>query len=130
MYPWYTPFSMSSRVAKTDGAYKETGKGKSNVHAEEDFTEKLESINLDPCLSNLILKYHEVFGVLPPPLSGEKLVQLDLIPKPDGDVRLDPSHGWSQICNLDRQKKVFFAKLFFEKNEKRKHFSWLCSPLS
>ena len=53
-------------------------KGKSNLHAEEHFVQKLESMNLDPRLSKLIQKYQDVFGALPQPLSCKKLVQMDL----------------------------------------------------
>ena len=52
--------------------------GRSNLHAEEDFSEKLESLNLDPRLTDPIKKYEHVFGALPPPLSCKKLVQMDL----------------------------------------------------
>ena len=48
---------------------KKREKGKSNLHAKEDFSEKLESMNLDPRRSKLIQKYQEVFRALPPPLS-------------------------------------------------------------
>ena len=48
---------------------KKKEKGKSNPHAEEDFVEKLKSMNLDPLFSKLIQKYQEVFRALPPPLS-------------------------------------------------------------
>ena len=41
---------------ETMGRKKENEKGKSNLHTEEDFVEKLESMNLDPRLSNLIQK--------------------------------------------------------------------------
>ena len=67
---------------ETMGRMKKLEKGKSNLHAEEDFSEKLESMNLDPRLSKLIQKYHVVFGALPPPLSCKKLVQMDLKLKP------------------------------------------------
>ena len=63
---------------ETMGRMKKQEKGKSNLHAWEDFTENLESINIDPRLSKLIWKYHEVFRALPPPLSCKKLVQMDL----------------------------------------------------
>ena len=62
---------------------KKQRKGMSNTHAAEDLSEKLESINPDPPLSKLIQKYHEVFGVLSPPLSFKKLVQMDLKLKPE-----------------------------------------------
>ena len=39
------------------GRMKKQEKGKSNLHPEEDFVEKLESMNLDPRLSMLIQKY-------------------------------------------------------------------------
>ena len=57
---------------------KKQEKGKSNLLAEGDFVEKLESMNVDPRLSKLIQKYQEVFGVLPPLPSCKKLVQTDL----------------------------------------------------
>ena len=68
---------------ETMGRMKKQEKGKSNLHAEEDFVEKLESMNLDPRLSKLIHKYQEVFGALPPPLSCKNLVQMDLKLKPE-----------------------------------------------
>ena len=43
------------------GRMKKQEKGKSNIHAEEDFVEKLEVMNLDPRLGKLIRKYQEVF---------------------------------------------------------------------
>ena len=60
------------------GRMKKQEKEKSNLHAEEDFVEKRESMNLDPRLSKLIQEYKEVFGALPPPLSCKKLVQMVL----------------------------------------------------
>ena len=57
--------------------------GKNNLHAEEDFLQKIESLNLDPRLKELLLTYEEVLGALPPPLSCKKLVQMDLKLKPD-----------------------------------------------
>ena len=52
---------------ETMGCMKKQEKGKSNLHTEEDFPEKLESMNLDPCLSKLIEKYQGFFRVLSPP---------------------------------------------------------------
>ena len=43
----------------------------SNLHAEEDFKQKIESMNLDPPVKILLLTYEEVFGDLPPPLPAE-----------------------------------------------------------
>ena len=68
---------------ETTGCMKKQEKGKSKLHAEKDFVEKLESMNLDPCLSEVIQKYQGVFGALPPPLSCKKLVQMDLKFKPE-----------------------------------------------
>ena len=56
---------------------------KSNLHAEEYFSEKLESMNRDPRFSKLIQKSQEVFGALPPPLSCKKPVQMDFKLKPE-----------------------------------------------
>ena len=69
--------------AKTADQQKKKEHGKSNLHAEEDFLQKIESLNLDPQLKKLPLTYEEVFGALPPPLSCKKLVQIDLKLKPE-----------------------------------------------
>ena len=55
--------------AETADRQKKKEHGKSNLHAEEDFRQKLESLNLDPRLKKLLITYEEVFGALPPPLS-------------------------------------------------------------
>ena len=92
---------------ETMGRMKKQEKGKSNLHAEEDFVAKLESMNLDPRLSKLIQKYQEVFGALPPPLSCKNLVQMDLKLKPvyEGSVvgrRTDPAPQ-DQIDEIESQ---------------------------
>ena len=51
---------------------KKQEKGNSNLHAEEDFVEKRESMYLDLRPSKLIEKYQEVLGALHPPLSCKK----------------------------------------------------------
>ena len=62
---------------ETMGRMKKQEKGKSNLHAEEDCSEELEGMNLDPRLSKLIRKYHEVFwSVAPSPVLQK--------PGPDG----------------------------------------------
>ena len=48
--------------AETVSRLKKQELGNSNLHAEEDFSEKVENMNLDPRLSNLLKKYQEVFG--------------------------------------------------------------------
>ena len=89
------------------GRIKKQDKGKSNLRAEEDFSEKVESMNLDPCLTKLIHKYQEVFGALPPPLSCKKLVQMDLKLKPEFEgsvVRRRPYPApQDQIDGIERQ---------------------------
>ena len=69
--------------AKTADRQKKKEHGKSNLHAEEDFLQRVESLNLDPRLKKLLLTYDEVFGALSPPLSCIKLVQMDLKLKPE-----------------------------------------------
>ena len=64
--------------AETADRQKKKEHGQSNLHAEEDFLQKIESLNLDPRLKKLLLTYEEVFGALPSPLSCKKLVQMDL----------------------------------------------------
>ena len=54
--------------AETADRQKKKEHGKSNLHAEEDFLQKLESLNLDPRLKKQLITYEEVFGALPPPL--------------------------------------------------------------
>ena len=73
----------SSVPAETADRQKKNERGNSNLHAEEDFRQKMESLNLDPRLKKLLLTYEEVFGALPPPLSCKKLVPVDLKLKPD-----------------------------------------------
>ena len=69
--------------AETAHRQKKKEHGKSNLHAEEEFLQKIESLNLDPRLKKLLLTYEEVFGALPPPLSCKKMVQMDLKLKPE-----------------------------------------------
>ena len=52
--------------------------GRSNLHAEEDVSEKPQSLRLYSGLTNLIKKYQELLGAVPPPLSCRKLVRMDL----------------------------------------------------
>ena len=47
-------------------------KGKSNLHADQDFPEKLESMNPDPRLSKLIQKYQEFLERCPHPCLAKK----------------------------------------------------------
>ena len=68
--------------AETANRQKKKEHGKSNLHAVEDFLQKMESLNLDPRLKKPLLTCEEVFGALPPPLSCKKPVQMDLKLKP------------------------------------------------
>ena len=72
----------SSVPVETADWQKINGRGKSNLHAEDDFRQKIESLNLDPRLKKLLLTYEEAFGALLPPFSCKKLVQMDLKLKP------------------------------------------------
>ena len=46
---------------KTVGHMKQEETGKRNLHAEKDFSQNLETLNLDACLRTLFKKYQEVF---------------------------------------------------------------------
>ena len=93
--------------AETADRQKRKKHGKSNLHAEEDFLQKIESLNLDPRLKKLLLTYEEMFGALPPPLSCKKLVQMDLKLKPEFEktrVRRRPyPTPQEQIEEIERQ---------------------------
>ena len=68
---------------ETMGRIKKRGKRKRNFHAEEDFAEIRESMNLHPRLSKRIHKYQEVFEALPSPRSCKIMVQMDFKLKPE-----------------------------------------------
>ena len=68
---------------ETADRQKKKEHGKSNLESEEDFLQKIESLNLDRRLKKMLLTHEEVFGALPPPLSCKKLVQMDLKLKPE-----------------------------------------------
>ena len=93
--------------AETADRQKKKEHGKSNLHAEEDFLQKLESLNLDPRLKKLLITYEEVFGALPPPLSCKKPVQMDLKLKPEIEktrVRRRPYPApQEQVEEIERQ---------------------------
>ena len=93
--------------AETAERQKKKEHGKSNLHAGEDFRQKIESLNLDPRLRKLLPTYEEVFGALPPPLSCKKMVQMDLKLKPEFEktqVRRHPYPGpQEQVAEIERQ---------------------------
>ena len=68
----------SSVPAKAADRQKKNECGKSNLHAKEDFRQKIDSLNLEPRLKKLLLTYEKVFGALPPPLSCKKLVPMEV----------------------------------------------------
>ena len=58
--------------AETADRQKEKEHGKSSLHAEEDFLQKIGSLNLNHRLKKRLLTNEEVFSALPPPLSCKK----------------------------------------------------------
>ena len=110
---------------------KKQQKGKSNLHAEEDLVEKLESMNLDPRLRKLIQKYQEVFGVLSPTLSSKRLVQMDLKLQPEFEGSVVRQHPYpapqDQIDEIERRiQECIDAGLVEEK--KHGDYPRHCSP--
>ena len=93
--------------AETADRQKEKEHGKSNLHAEEDFLQTIESLNRDPRPKKLLPTYEQVFGALPPSLSCKKLVQMDLKVKPEFTktrVRRRPYHApQEQVEEMERQ---------------------------
>ena len=117
--------------AETADRQKKKEHGKSNLHAEKDFLQKLESLNLDPRLKKLLITYLEVFGALPPPLSCKKLVQMDLKLKPEFEkarVRRRPHPApQEQVEEIERQiQECIDAGLFEE--YKQGDYPHRCSP--
>ena len=117
--------------AETADRQKKKEHGKSNLHAEEDFLQKIESLNLDPRLKTLLLTYEEVFGALPRPLSCKKLVEMDLKLKPEFEktqVRRRPYPApQEQVEEIERQiQECIDAGLVEE--YKKKDYPHHCSP--
>ena len=117
--------------AETANRQKEKEHGKSNLHAEEDFLQKIESLNLDPRIRKLLLTYEEVFGALLPPLSCQKLVQMDRKLEPEFErerVRRRPYPApQEQVDEIERQiEECFDAGLVEE--YKKGDYPHHCSP--
>ena len=72
----------STLPAETVDQQRKDERGKSNLHAEEEFQHKIESMNLERRLKKLLLTYEEVLGALPAPPSCKKVVEVDLKLKP------------------------------------------------
>ena len=117
--------------AETADREKERGHGKSNLHAEEDFLQIIESLNLDPRLKKLLLTCEEVFGALPPPLSCKKVVQMDLKLKPEFEkmrVRCRPHPApQEQVEEIERQIKECIDSGLVEEYKKG-DYPHHCSP--
>ena len=117
--------------AETADRQKKKEHGKSNLDAEEDFLKKLESPNLDPRLTKLLITYEEVFAALPPPLSCKKLVQMDVKLKPEFEktrVRRRPYPApQEQVEKIERQiQECIDAGLVEE--YKNGDYPYHCSP--
>ena len=117
--------------AKAANRQKKKQHGKSNLHAEEDFLQKLESLNLDPRLKKLLITYEVVFGALPPPLSCKKLVQMDLKLKPEFEKTRVRRHSYpapqEQVEEIERQiQECIDASLVEE--YKKGDYPHHCSP--
>ena len=122
---------MAQYLPKTADRQKKKEHVKSNLHAEEDFLQKIESLNLDPRLKKLLLTYEEVFGALLPPLSCKKLIQMDLKLKPEFEktrVRRRPYPApQEQVEEIERQiKECIDAGLVEE--YKKGDYPHHCSP--
>ena len=117
--------------AETADRQKKKEHGKSNLHAEEDLLQKIESLNLDPRLKKLLLTYEEMFGALPPPLSCKKLVQIDLKLKTEFEKTRERCHPYpapeKQVEETERQiQECIDAGLVEE--YKRADYPHHCSP--
>ena len=126
--PEWDDCSVGGETADTQ---KKNERGKSNLHAEEDFRQEIESLNLEPLLKKLLLTYEQVFGALPPPLSSKKLVQMNLKLKPEFEktrVRRRPYPApQEQVKEIERQiQECIDAGLVEE--YKKGDFPNHCSP--
>ena len=104
----YSPeWDDGSVPAETADRQRKKEHRKSNLHAEGDFLQKLESLNLDPRLKKLLITYEEVFSALPPPLTCKKLDQMDLKLKPEFEKTRVGRHPYpapqEQVEEIERQ---------------------------
>ena len=121
----------ASVPAETADQQKKKEHGESNLHAEEDFLQKLESLNLDPELKKVLLTYEEVFRALPPPLPCKKLLWMDLKLKPELEktrvTRRPYSAPQEQVEEIERQiQECIDAGLVEE--YKKGDYPHQCSP--
>ena len=137
MYPlhygqqWPPEWNNGSLPAETADRHKKKEHGKSNLDVEEDFLQKIESLNLDPRLKKLLLTYEEVFGALPPPLSCKKLVEMDLKLKPEFEKTRVRRRPWpapqEKVQEIERQiQECIDAGLVEE--DKKGYYPHHCSP--
>ena len=127
----YPEWDDSSVPAETAVRQEKEEHGKSNLHAEEELLQKVESLNLDPRLKKLLVTYEEVFGALPPALYCKKLVQMDLRLKPEFEktrVRRRPYRApQEQVEEIERQIQECIDAGHLEDYKKGDYPHW-CSP--
>ena len=131
MQPRPPEWDDGSVPAKTADRQEKKEHGKSNLLAEEDFLQKVESLTLDPRLKKPVLTYEEVFGALPLPLYCKKPVQMDLELKPEFEktcVRRRPYPApQEQVEEIEREiQKSIDAGLVVE--YKKGYYPHHCSP--
>ena len=120
-----------SLPAETADQQKKKEHGKSDPSAEKDFLQTIETLNLDPQLQKLLLTYEELFGALPPPLSCEKLVQMDLKVKLEFEKTRVRRHPYpapqEQVEEIERQIREFSDAGLVEEYKKG-DYPHHCSP--
>jgi hypothetical protein len=76
--------------------------GQSNLAASEDFKNKIQEH--DPRVAEVLARYEEAFGPLPPPGSSKKLVRMDLELKPEYQDQRITSRGYP--CSKEDQDEI------------------------
>ena len=76
--------------------------GQSNLVASEDFKKKIQEH--DPRVAEVLARYEEAFGPLPPPWSSKKLVIMDLELKPGYQDQRITSRGYP--CSKEDQDEI------------------------
>ena len=76
--------------------------GQTNLAASEDFKNKIQEH--DPRVAEVLARYEEAFGPLPPPGSSKKLVRMDLELKPEYQDQRITSRGYP--CSKEDQDEI------------------------
>ena len=76
--------------------------GQSNLAASEDFKNKIQEH--DPRVAEVLARYEEAFGPLPPPGSSKNLVRMDLELKPEYQDQRITSRGYP--CSKEDQNEI------------------------